>query len=95
MIVRRNLKWNHILFYTWKSLLYYLILSSLIFLLYQKLKLLYLSVSSYTITAFSTILAIFLGFKNTSADDRWWEVRKIWGLMVNYSRAWTRQVINF
>ncbi len=26
-------------------------------------------------------LAIFLGFKNSSAYDRWWEARKIWGLL--------------
>ncbi|MCG8574327.1 MAG: hypothetical protein MI810_05530 [Flavobacteriales bacterium] len=32
-------------------------------------------------------LAIFLGFKNSSAYDRWWEARKIWGAIVNDSRA--------
>ncbi|GAB3814968.1 bestrophin family ion channel [Pontibacter rugosus] len=46
-----------------------------------------------TVTALSTALAIFLGFKNNNAYDRWWEGRKIWGLLVNYSRAWAREVI--
>jgi putative membrane protein len=32
-------------------------------------------------------LAIFLGFKNSSAYDRWWEARKIWGAVVNDSRS--------
>ncbi|MFT5819715.1 MAG: putative membrane protein [Crocinitomix sp.] len=32
-------------------------------------------------------LAIFLGFKNSSAYDRWWEARKIWGSIVNDSRS--------
>jgi len=32
-------------------------------------------------------LAIFLGFKNSSAYDRWWEARKIWGAIVNDSRS--------
>ena len=37
--------------------------------------------------------AIFLGFKNNEAYSRWWEARSIWGLGVNYSRAWARQVL--
>ena len=32
-------------------------------------------------------LAIFLAFKNSSAYDRWWEARKIWGGIVNDSRS--------
>jgi putative membrane protein len=32
-------------------------------------------------------LAIFLGFRNSSAYDRWWEARKIWGAIVNDSRS--------
>lgn len=37
-------------------------------------------------------LAIFLGFRNNSAYDRWWEGRKLWGGIVNHSRTWARQV---
>jgi putative membrane protein len=38
-------------------------------------------------------LAIFLGFRNNSAYDRWWEGRKLWGGIVNQSRAYGRQVM--
>lgn len=38
-------------------------------------------------------LAIFLGFRNNSAYDRWWEGRKLWGGIVNQSRAFARQVM--
>jgi ion channel-forming bestrophin family protein len=38
-------------------------------------------------------LAIFLGFRNNSAYDRWWEGRKLWGGIVNQSRALGRQVM--
>ncbi|MEW5739470.1 MAG: bestrophin family ion channel [Myxococcota bacterium] len=38
-------------------------------------------------------LAIFLGFRNNSAYDRWWEGRKLWGGIVNHSRALARQVL--
>jgi ion channel-forming bestrophin family protein len=40
-------------------------------------------------------LAIFLGFRNSSAYDRWWEARKIWGGIVNYSRTWGMEVTSF
>jgi len=92
MIVRRNLKFSLIFHYTWKQLLYYVILSTVIFLLHEYYDIVYFAIPSYTIAALGTALAIFLGFKNDHAYDRWWEARKIWGLMVNYSRAWARQV---
>ncbi len=93
MIVRRNLKWNIIAHYTWKQMLYYTILSIVVYLLHNHYKLIVLHLPVSTITVLSTALAIFLGFKNNNAYDRWWEARKIWGLLVNYSRAWARQVI--
>ncbi|MEP1094441.1 MAG: bestrophin family ion channel [Cyclobacteriaceae bacterium] len=40
-------------------------------------------------------LAIFLGFRNNSAYDRWWEARKIWGGIVNASRTFGSFVISF
>jgi putative membrane protein len=43
--------------------------------------------------ALGSALAIFLGFRNNSAYDRWWEARKIWGELVNDSRTWARLTI--
>lgn len=40
-------------------------------------------------------LAIFLGFRNNSAYDRWWEARKIWGGIVNASRTFGSFLISF
>lgn len=40
-------------------------------------------------------LAIFLGFRNNSAYDRWWEARKIWGGIVNASRTFGTFIISF
>jgi putative membrane protein len=74
-------------------MLYYLTLSVTVYLLHDYYNLFHLHLPFSTITALSTALAIFLGFKNNNAYDRWWEARKIWGLLVNLSRAWTRQII--
>lgn len=40
-------------------------------------------------------VAFYIGFKNNSSYDRFWEARKIWGGIVNYSRTWGNQVVNF
>lgn len=92
MLVSRDLKWKLILFYTWKDLFYYTLLAVAVFLLHDHYQLLNLSIPFNAISALSTALAIFLGFKNNNAYDRWWEARKIWGLLVNYSRVWEREV---
>ena len=92
MIVRRNLRFIHILHYTWGQIMYYVLWSTVVVILHEHVAAVNFDIPSYTIAALGTALAIFLGFKNNHAYDRWWEARKIWGLMVNYSRAWTRQV---
>lgn len=38
-------------------------------------------------------LGIFLGFRNNTAYDRFWEGRKLWGALVNTSRSLTRQIL--
>jgi putative membrane protein len=38
-------------------------------------------------------LGIFLGFRNNTAYDRFWEARKQWGALVNTSRSLTRQIL--
>lgn len=40
-------------------------------------------------------VSFYIGFKNNAAYDRFWEARKIWGGIVNYSRTWANQVVNF
>jgi putative membrane protein len=37
-------------------------------------------------------LGIFLGFRNNTSYDRFWEARKLWGGLVNTSRTLTRQL---
>lgn len=40
-------------------------------------------------------LSILMGFRVSSAYERWWEARKIWGSVVNNSRSLARQLISF
>ncbi|BDS14337.1 bestrophin family protein [Aureispira anguillae] len=40
------------------------------------------------ISLVGTAVAFYVGFKNNQSYDRIWEARKIWGAIVNSSRAW-------
>ncbi len=52
-----------------------------------------LSITTLPLTLTGTALAIFLGFRNNSSYDRFWEGRKLWGAMINNTRTLTRQVL--
>lgn len=47
------------------------------------------------VTILGGALAIFLGFRNNSAYDRWWEARKVWGGIVNASRTFGAMICTF
>lgn len=44
-------------------------------------------------TLVGVALSIFLGFRNNTGYDRFWEGRKLWGMLVNVSRSMTRQLL--
>lgn len=44
-------------------------------------------------TLIGLALSIYLGFRNNTGYDRFWEGRKLWGRMVNVSRSFARQVL--
>ena len=50
---------------------------------------------SLPLTLFGTALALFLGFRDNSAYQRWWEGRVLWGAMINASRNLARAARSF
>lgn len=50
---------------------------------------------SLPLTLFGSALALFLGFRDNSAYQRWWEGRVLWGAMINASRNLSREARNF
>jgi len=58
------------------------------YMLYAKLGLSWLSIPWLPVSLIGIAVAFYVGFKNNSAYDRMWEARKIWGGIVNDSRAW-------
>ena len=61
--------------------------------LYEVVPILHYSVTSAPFSIIGLPLGVFLGFRNNSAYDRFWEGRKLWGGLVNTSRSLTRQVL--
>lgn len=62
---------------------------------YEEVPELHYSLTPVPFTLVGLPLGIFLGFRNNTAYDRFWEGRKLWGSLVNTSRTIVRQIITF
>lgn len=45
------------------------------------------------LTLLGSALVVLTSFRNSSAYNRWWEARTLWGALVNNSRSFARQVL--
>ncbi len=45
------------------------------------------------LTLLGSALIVLISFRNSSAYNRWWEARTLWGSMINNSRSFARQVL--
>lgn len=80
----------------WKELIAVVIMSGLTYFLYEFYDFKTLGLrGAIPIGVMGTALSLFLGFRNNEAYDRWWEARKIWGGIVNYSRTFAIQVLTY
>ncbi len=95
MIVRRSLKIGSILRYTWRSNAYFALVALAAAVLYLPMGLRNIAIPVSAVGPLGAALAIFLAFRNSSAYDRWWEARKLWGGLVNQSRNFARQITTF
>jgi len=53
-----------------------------------------LDLSTIPFTLISLALGVFLGFRNNTSYDRYWEGRKLWGRLVNDARNFARLSLN-
>jgi putative membrane protein len=60
---------------------------------YRQVPALHYSITTTPFVLIGLPLGIFLGFRNNTAYDRFWEGRKLWGSLVNTSRSLTRQIV--
>jgi len=94
MIIETNIRAVKVILLIWKWLLFYLILCIAASVMYSHYNL-NVSIATTEVSMLGIALSILMGFRVSSAYDRWWEARKIWGSVVNNSRSLARQLIAF
>jgi ion channel-forming bestrophin family protein len=72
-----------------------LIWAAIVIGLYAGAGLEFLRIPFLPLSTMGIAVAFYVGFKNNAAYDRFWEGRKIWGAVVNASRAWGTSVVSY
>ena len=93
MYIKRNISWKLILRFAWRTLIFFIFWAGLAFSLYYFFDLKFIDIPFEPIGVIGIAVSFYIGFKNSQSYDRFWEGRKIWGGIVNYSRTWANQVI--
>jgi ion channel-forming bestrophin family protein len=95
MLIKHDLNIKRVLTGTWKGLLFSLFTCAVIYYINEIWLSNIFDFPDFVPAVLGTALAFFIGFNNNQAYDRWWEARKIWGALVNDSRTWAREVVNY
>ena len=94
MYVRRGINAGHLFRDSWPFLLGTTIWSIVVLYLNEFLQYHFLSIPIAPVTTIGIAVSLYLGFKSTSAYNRWWEARQIWGEIITCSRNWGSSVFN-
>jgi len=97
MYVLRKISPMIILRFAWKYLIFFVLWSALAVYLFHFFdhQGVNIAIPFLPLSTIGIAVSFYVGFKNNSAYDRFWEARKIWGGIVNYSRTWGNQVHSF
>lgn len=79
----------------WRKVLFTTVLSSLVVATHGTLYHYKVTLTATPFTLWGLTLAIFLGFRNSAAYQRFWEARTLWGELLISARNVTRQVQQF
>lgn len=86
---------GNVLRYNYPAIIFFFILATCAFVVTKIFNIKDAELPVVPVTILGGGLAIFLGFRNNAAYDRWWEARKIWGAIVNSSRTFGIEVLTF
>lgn len=100
MITEKRLPWFHYalrirggpLPHIWKRLLVSLVFSTVVAIAYETLGWSFFTVSPMPFTLIGVALSIFLGFRNNTAYERYWEARIFWGELLGVTRSLAIQI---
>lgn len=88
MFIQKNLGLTGILKFSGQHLIWLTAWSVLVTVIYRFTGWTWLAIPWLPLSVIGTAVAFYVGFKNNQAYDRLWEARKIWGAIINSSRAW-------
>jgi putative membrane protein len=88
MFVQKNFGFKGVMSFAGFHLIWLTIWATIITYLYEYTHSHWFKIPWLPLSVIGTAVAFYIGFKNNQAYDRLWEARKIWGGIVNSSRAW-------
>lgn len=94
MYVRSGITVQNVFWDSWRVVLISAVWAVMLVYLREIQGYTFLAVPTLPVTTIGVMVSFYLGFKNNSAYDRWWEARKIWGAIVNDSRTWANHALN-
>ena len=95
MYVQKNFTVSGLLRFTGGHLIWITLWTTAVVLFHEYSSFGWISIPWLPISIIGTAVAFYVGFKNNQAYGRLWEARKIWGAIVNSSRAWGSAVKAF
>jgi len=97
MYIYRNINWKVVLKFAWLNILLFTAWNIGVYFMihYCEHKGLNPHIPFLPLSTIGIAVSFYVGFKNNASYDRFWEARKIWGGIVNYSRTWGNQVLCF
>lgn len=95
MYVKKNFSVAEIVRFSGRHLIWLILWMTAAVCFYEFFHFDWLKFSWLPISLIGTAVAFYVGFKNNQAYDRLWEARKIWGGIVNSSRAWGSSVKSY
>ncbi|HEY3404980.1 MAG TPA: bestrophin family ion channel, partial [Ohtaekwangia sp.] len=87
MYVKRYFNFQILYFISWRMVLWSLFTGLLAMITYRYLGWKWVAIPWLPVSLIGTAVAFYVGFKNNQSYDRLWEARKVWGSIVNLSRA--------
>ncbi len=97
MYINRNISWKLIFKFSFFRVLFFSLYGFCVVFFYHWLEHHEINgaIPFLPLSTIGIAVAFYIGFKNNQAYDRFWEARKIWGSIINYSRTWGNQVLSF
>lgn len=95
MLLKKNIPFSYVFGKIKYEMIVIVLYATAIAVLYNTYHLTIMTIPMSVPAILGTVISLLLGFRSNQAYDRWWEARHIWGAIVNDSRTFARQVMNF